>query len=378
MVAVLRAGFVVRNLLRERVDDRVPRQRLFERHLAVDPREARPGATAGTRPGCRPCRRPRTRASTSRPARRRRARLPARACWRRSRSRPWSWRRRARACARPRRDRSSTSAMPPQRSTTFSPRWYALNDAPISRPLAKFASNASRTPSKPGAVVPLLSVMGRVYQSLERGLAPPGLLRVVSYPARLRVSLTFRGDGRRTVSQSQEDDMKLQADRCGRPSSGRDRRSRPSGSRASAPTCRRRESPTTHGRLRTTADPSRDPGVTLWHDADGLARARDAQRAPRPRVLGCDPHDGQADRRARGAAREERLPQGRLRAGTRCAFRFNNYGGTDGFDFATQCAPYLAFGFATDGHVLCRPRTSRSVRRGRHPAHDPFVIAATA
>ena len=59
----------------------------------------------------------------------------------------------------------SALATPPQRSTTFSPRWYAANDAPTSSPLSKFAANAARTFSKPGAVEPWMSAM----RSYSRG-----------------------------------------------------------------------------------------------------------------------------------------------------------------------------------------------------------------
>src|SRR3984957_6610011 len=51
------------------------------------------------------------------------------------------------------------SATPPQRSTTFLPRWWAAKAAPTSRPSAKLASKTSRTPSKPGATQPLVSVI---------------------------------------------------------------------------------------------------------------------------------------------------------------------------------------------------------------------------
>ncbi len=122
VVAVLRAGLVVRDLLRPARRRPGPTRALRRATSHRRPTRAPPGATAGTSPGCRPCRRRRTRASSRRPARRRRACPPARACWRRSRSRPWSWRRRARACARPRAGPVATSAIPPHRSTTFSPR----------------------------------------------------------------------------------------------------------------------------------------------------------------------------------------------------------------------------------------------------------------
>ena len=50
------------------------------------------------------------------------------------------------------------SANPPQRSTTFRPRWKAANAAPTSEPSAKLASKARRTSSNPGAVHPPIVV----------------------------------------------------------------------------------------------------------------------------------------------------------------------------------------------------------------------------
>jgi hypothetical protein len=58
-------------------------------------------------------------------------------------------------------------------------------------------------------------------------------------------------------------------------------------------------------------------------------------------------------------------------------FRFNNYGGVDGFDFTTSCAPFLEFGFTSDAHLVGPSRISIGAG-GRHPAHDPFVIRRTA
>ena len=58
-------------------------------------------------------------------------------------------------------------------------------------------------------------------------------------------------------------------------------------------------------------------------------------------------------------------------------FRFNNYGGVDGFDFATHCAPFLAFGFASDGHVVPTGHISIGAAAAT-PLVIPFVIARTA
>ena len=59
------------------------------------------------------------------------------------------------------------------------------------------------------------------------------------------------------------------------------------------------------------------------------------------------------------------------------AFRFNNYGGTDGFDFVTKCAPSLEFGFTSDGHRVPTARISIG-KNAHHPSQNPFVISRSA
>lgn len=122
--------------------------------------------------------------------------------------------------------------------------------------------------------------------------------------------------------------------------------------------------------------PARDPGVRVWHDTTGW-HVRVTHDAVHDRVFSgeivttgtlIDVH----------AVRLERNDY--LEVGTdkhTLLFRFNNYGGVDGFDFATHCAPFLEFGFASDGHVLPVGHVSIGAA-GHSPAHDPFVIKRTA
>jgi hypothetical protein len=122
--------------------------------------------------------------------------------------------------------------------------------------------------------------------------------------------------------------------------------------------------------------PARDGGVRVWHDTAGW----------HVRVT----HDTLHDRVFTGeivttgtlidvhAVRLEKNDY--IKAGPgghKLYFRFNNYGGVDGFDFATHCAPWLAFGFRTDGRLV--PLSHISVGASAfHPKHDPFVIRRTA
>ena len=119
--------------------------------------------------------------------------------------------------------------------------------------------------------------------------------------------------------------------------------------------------------------PDRDPGVRVWHDSLGW----------HVRVT----HDTIHDRVFSGeiattgdlvdvhAVRLEKNDHVVVGSGKHTiAFRFNNYGGVDGFDFVTHCAPFVSFGFASDGHVVPAARVSVG-STGRHPAGDPFVIS---
>ena len=122
--------------------------------------------------------------------------------------------------------------------------------------------------------------------------------------------------------------------------------------------------------------PARDPGVTIWHNAQGW-HVRVTHNTLHDRVFS-------GEIRTTGslvavhAVRLERNDYLQVGAGLHTLkFRFNNYGGIDGFDFATKCAPFLQFGFLSDGHVVAPSHISIGAG-SHHPARDPFVIARTA
>jgi hypothetical protein len=62
------------------------------------------------------------------------------------------------------------------------------------------------------------------------------------------------------------------------------------------------------------------------------------------------------------------------RDGHNITFLFNNYGGIDGLDFYTHCAPSITFAFQSDG----RTTPPNNIDIGQHssrPANDPFTIS---
>jgi hypothetical protein len=120
----------------------------------------------------------------------------------------------------------------------------------------------------------------------------------------------------------------------------------------------------------------RDPGVRVWHDATGW-HVRVAHNALHDRTFSGEI----ATKGELTNVKAVRLESGDfLKVGAdkhALAFKFNNYGGTDGFDFTTHCAPALEFGFRSDGKAV--PLNRISIGHGeRHPGHNPFVIARTA
>jgi hypothetical protein len=122
--------------------------------------------------------------------------------------------------------------------------------------------------------------------------------------------------------------------------------------------------------------PARDPGVTVWHDTNGW-HVRVTHNTIHDRVFSGEISTTGAlvDVNAVRLEKNDSLTVGSAQHTIR--FRFDNYGGIDGFDFTTHCAPYLQFGFLSDGHVV--PTTRINVgAAGHHPAHDPFVIRRTA
>ncbi len=122
--------------------------------------------------------------------------------------------------------------------------------------------------------------------------------------------------------------------------------------------------------------PGRDPGVRLWHDSAGW-HIRVTHSSVHDRVfIGEIVTTGTLI-----DVKPVRLEKNDyVRLGTNShtlAFRFNNYGGTDGVDFATHCAPFLEFGFAADGHELSVTHISIGAT-AHNPYFDPFVIRRTA
>ena len=62
------------------------------------------------------------------------------------------------------------------------------------------------------------------------------------------------------------------------------------------------------------------------------------------------------------------------RDGHSITFLFHNYGGLDGLDFYTHCAPSITFAFQSDG----RTTPPNNIDIGQHssrPANDPFTIS---
>ena len=122
--------------------------------------------------------------------------------------------------------------------------------------------------------------------------------------------------------------------------------------------------------------PARDPGVRVWHDATGW-HVRVTHNTLHDRVFeGVIRTTGEfLDVRAVRLEKNDHVVVGADHHSL--AFRFNNYGGTDGFDFYTKCAPYLGFLFVSDGHVVPTVRVSIGAD-SHHPFTDPFRITRTA
>ena len=125
-----------------------------------------------------------------------------------------------------------------------------------------------------------------------------------------------------------------------------------------------------------TGRPARDPGVRVWHDRAGWhVRVTHSQLHDRV-FAGVIRTSGElVGVRAVRLEKNDALVVGPNRHELR--FRFNNYGGTDGFDFFTHCAPYLGNEFVSDGHIVAPVHISIGAD-AHHPRSDPFRIARTA
>jgi len=125
-----------------------------------------------------------------------------------------------------------------------------------------------------------------------------------------------------------------------------------------------------------TGRPARDPGVRVWHDAAGW-HVRVTHNTLHDRVFaGVIRTSGElVDVHAVRLEQNDSLVVGPDHHELR--FRFNNYGGIDGFDFFTHCAPSLGFEFVSDGHIVAPAHISIGAD-AHHPFSDPFRIARTA
>ena len=198
--------------------------------------------------------------------------------------------------------------------------------------------------------------------------------------ARFAISFTRRGDGLGCTEHAQTEEhheastarsIAAGDDGRDRARGRRDRDDRPRRDRGRRPRPACPTTTTTSGpdgpRVVPTAIPACASGTTrsagtcvsrTTRSTTACSRARSPRRASSSNV--------HAVRLERGDH-----AQGRSPTGTRIAFRFNNYGGIDGFDFTTHCAPALGFGFLSDGHGVGDADTSRSVPPSPHPAPQP-------
>ena len=157
VVPVPRARLPQGLLRGERVDDRVPVARSRLRESGREAPRAPPGVPAACARSRRPCRSWRSRASTSRPARRGRGRPAPPSMCAHSAVAPFVHDHTSPIVSRSHARPVSGSAVPPHRSTTGSPSTVTHTEAPTSSRSAKFRSNSSRT--APNAVAHVPSIM---------------------------------------------------------------------------------------------------------------------------------------------------------------------------------------------------------------------------
>jgi hypothetical protein len=126
----------------------------------------------------------------------------------------------------------------------------------------------------------------------------------------------------------------------------------------------------------TNGRPAVDPGVRLWHDANGW----------HVRVTHASLHDRTFSGVVHTTGELVDVKAVRLEANDTLkvsadkhsiAFRFNNYGGIDGFDWETRARP--RFGSASRRTAVCLNRTSsRSATRARTRQPSPSASRAEA
>jgi hypothetical protein len=121
------------------------------------------------------------------------------------------------------------------------------------------------------------------------------------------------------------------------------------------------------------ADPKTAAGVYMWHDDTGwhvrVTHRSDALRTFSGELVSAGRFVGVSSVRLEGHDWRHVSADHHM-----ITFRFENYGGIDGIDFRTHCAPSIALTFVTDGNVLPADKVTIG-RDGSHPASDPFSIA---
>jgi len=120
-------------------------------------------------------------------------------------------------------------------------------------------------------------------------------------------------------------------------------------------------------------DPKTAAGVYMWHDDTGwhlrVTHKTDSLRTFSGELVTAGRFIGVTSVRLEGNDWRSVSPDHHM-----ITFRFENYGGIDGLNFRTHCAPSIAFTFVTDGNVL--PANKVTIGRdGSNPASDPFSIA---
>src|SRR5262249_35924579 len=112
-----------------------------------------------------------------------------------------------------------------------------------------------------------------------------------------------------------------------------------------------------------------DPGVSVWHDFSGW-HVRVTHATLKDRTFSGAIHTGGQLLDVK-AIRLEANDSVKVSADKKTVlFRFNNYGGVDGFDFRTHCAPRLEMGFLSDGVLVPANRIAIG-HFSKHPANDP-------
>ncbi|MGO9873197.1 MAG: hypothetical protein ACLPVY_05305 [Acidimicrobiia bacterium] len=119
-------------------------------------------------------------------------------------------------------------------------------------------------------------------------------------------------------------------------------------------------------------DPDRAAGVYMWHDGTGwhlrVTHQTDTRRTFSGELVTAGRFVGVSSVRLEGNDSRHVSPDHHM-----ITFRFENYGGIDGLNFRTYCAPSIAFTFVSDGDVLAASDVTIG-HGGSNPTSDPFSI----